>query len=83
MPDEEKKTEETSVPETEETVKEGMQKYFDSVGISPKISRNSFGTKEALETFAKAGDELRTIKNNKDLMAGILDKAWEIFKLLT
>ncbi len=60
----------------------GVQDYFNSVGINPNIARNDFGTKEALETFAKAGDELKKRKDNKDLITGILDKAWQIFKLM-
>ncbi len=67
----------------EEKTKKGVQDYFNSVGINPEISRNDFGLKEALEIFVKAKDELEQQKDNKELVTGILDKAWEIFKLLT
>ena len=64
-------------------VEKNMQEYFSSIGVNPNIARNEFGLKEALQTFTKAGDELKKIKDNQDLATSILDKAWEIFKLLT
>lgn len=67
----------------EKEIKQGVKDYFSSKGIDPEISKNSFGMKEAIETFAKAEDALKTRKDNKYLVSHILDKAWQIFKLLT
>ena len=64
-------------------IKQGVKDYFSSIGIDPEISKNSFGVKEAIETFAKAEDALKTMKDNKYLVSNILDRAWQIFKLLT
>lgn len=67
----------------EESIKQGVKDYFKSVGINPDISLNNFGTKEALETFAKAKDALEKRKDNKYLVSNIIDRAFQIFKLLT
>jgi hypothetical protein len=67
----------------EEKIKKGVQDYFESMGIDPNITRNEFGLKEALETFAKAEDALKRRKDNKNLVRNILDFTFHIFKLIT
>jgi hypothetical protein len=63
--------------------KSSAREYFDSMGINPRIERNDFTVKEALEVFTKAKDALKRQESNKDLVTGILDKAYQIFRLLT
>ncbi len=57
--------------------------YFQGMGLSPRIERNDFTAKDAMKTFAKAKDALEANETNKRIVTGILDKAYQILRLLT
>ena len=62
--------------------KDSVKAYFQDRGLDPGVHKNTFSAKDALATFAKAKDILEDEKANKKLVQDILNRAWDIFKIL-
>jgi hypothetical protein len=57
--------------------------YLKKMGLSSRIERNDFGVEDAFKVFAKAKDALETRETNRKIVTGILDKAYQLLRLLT
>lgn len=66
----------------EETVGSSRE-YFTRLGLDPHVAKNTFSEKDAIAIFLKAAQDLKERRMQKDLIKKVLNRAWDVFKLLT
>jgi len=61
---------------------EKAKEYFKKMGLNPSVAKNDFTPADAIAIFTKAVQDLEDNKLAEDTIKAVLNRAWDLFKIL-
>ena len=74
--------EKKEVEEPQDETECSSKAYFERLGLSPEVSKNTFSEEDAIAIFLKVAQDLKERRLQKNLIKKVLNRAWDVFKLL-